>query len=143
MLMHKKLQTIAAHWKKLDAAKFSKEYFAAFDNFFAEEKMKRVFSILAVSVSFIALLSGCNGNKTQISESISTSFKESSPESNTVFSDFIGDYHENPISLLNLSKDEIQNTINAQPNMKCSDKLVYQYTRKRVCIRFQHLWSSR
>lgn len=85
--------------------------------------MKRVFSTLAASVSFIALLSGCDGNKTQISESISTSFEESSSESNTVFSDFIGDYHENPISLLTLSKDEIQNTINAQPNMKCSDKL--------------------
>lgn len=61
-------------------------------------------------MSFIALLSGCDGNKTQISESKSTSFEESSSESNTVFSDFVGDYPENPISLLTLSKDEIINT---------------------------------
>lgn len=85
--------------------------------------MKRGFSALAVSVFFMALLSGCDADRTQISEPKSTSFEESSSESNMVFSDFVGDYPENPISLLTLSKDEIQNTINACPNMKCSDKL--------------------
>lgn len=85
--------------------------------------MKRFLGTLVVSASFMTLLSGCDGNQTHISESKSTSFEESSSESNTIFADFVGDYPENPISLLTLSKNEIQKAINAQPNMKCSDKL--------------------
>lgn len=80
--------------------------------------MKRGISALVASVSFMALLSGCDGNRTQISESKSTS-----SESSVVFSDFVGEYPENPISLLTKSEEEIRSEINSNPNFKCSDNL--------------------
>lgn len=63
--------------------------------------------------------------------------KPSPADSTPAFLDFAGEYPENPIPIMTLSKDEIRQAINAQPNFKCADNLyvmapesasVYEYT---------------
>ena len=78
--------------------------------------MKRKIISLIIAASCMAFLCGCDKNSSRSSDS-------SSKTDTLIFSDFVGEYPENPISLLAVSKDEISKTINAQPNMKCSDKL--------------------
>lgn len=65
----------------------------------------------------MALLCGCDGNHSQSSNS------KLNEIDTPIFSDFVGEYPENPISLLTKSEEEIRSEINSHPNFKCSDNL--------------------
>ncbi len=90
--------------------------------------MKRITAIMALCL----LLTACNGGDSSLasvdsSESGSSAVSGDNSSDGTddavVFCDFVGDYPENPLTLLTASKEEIAQMINAQPNMVCADNL--------------------
>lgn len=88
--------------------------------------MKQNIIALIIFVSCIALLCGCERGNSEISEtgsSVDGTVSSDTDSDTQVFADFIGEYSENPVSVLTLNKDEICQKINAQPNFKCSDNL--------------------
>lgn len=83
-----------------------------------------------LSAACLALLCGCNGSrfsKTETSSAVgATIVSESDYDSNNgapQFADFVGEYPDDPISILTLSDDEIRRIINAQPNFTCAEDL--------------------
>lgn len=102
--------------------------------------MKRKIIALIICTTCMASLCGCSGNRSANSETGSAAggaYNSDSDNKAQQFADFVGDYPENPISLLSLSDDEIRQTINAQPNFRCAEKLyvnipesasVYEYS---------------
>ncbi len=77
--------------------------------------MNRNFSLLITAIACVSLLCGCEGKKaSQVS-----SDKTNAP----VFSDFVGEYPRNELSILSDSKEEIRKAINAQDNLTCAENL--------------------
>lgn len=88
--------------------------------------MKQSIIAIIMSASCIALLCGCDRGNSDISETSSVvggTINDNTNSETSKFADFIGEYPENPISVLTLSKDEICQKINAQPNFECSENL--------------------
>ncbi|MDE6732707.1 MAG: hypothetical protein K2J77_07515 [Oscillospiraceae bacterium] len=77
--------------------------------------------IIAPLLACIALLCGCNKNNSLTSGTTSIIGEESRGAQQ--FADFVGEYPENPISVLTLSEDEIRQAINAQSNFSCTENL--------------------
>ncbi len=107
---------------------YSHTYFAALKLLHKskEKAMKQNFFALIMSVSCIALLCSCDGGNSEISEkgsSVDGTVGGDTDSDTPIFADFVGEYPENPVSFLTLSKDEIRQQINAQPNLKCSENL--------------------
>lgn len=88
--------------------------------------MKQRIIAIIMSASCISLLCGCDRGNSEISETSSVvagTIDGNTDSETSEFADFIGEYPENPISVLTLSKDEICQKINAQPNFECSENL--------------------
>lgn len=97
--------------------------------------MKKVTAIMVLCL----LLTACNGGDSSVVSEDSSLASENSSESGSsavsgdnssdstddsvVFCDFVGDYPENPLTLLTASKEDIAQMINAQPNMVCAENL--------------------
>lgn len=88
--------------------------------------MKQIMISLIIFMSCLAMLCGCERSNSEISEtgsSVDGTVGGNTESDTQVFADFIGEYPENPVSVLNLSGDEICQIIDAQPNLKCSENL--------------------
>ena len=88
--------------------------------------MKQRIVAMIISAFCISLLCGCDRGNSDISETSSVvggTIDDNTDSETSKYADFIGEYPENPISVLTLSKDEICQKINAQPNFECSEYL--------------------
>lgn len=85
--------------------------------------MKKI--IAPIISAYIALLCGCGKSNsiTMKADSAEGGVIEESNSTAPQFADFVGEYPEKPISVLTLSKDEIRQAINAQPNFNCTENL--------------------
>lgn len=77
--------------------------------------MKRNILLFITAISCVSLLCGCEGK--QFSQVNSDMTNEQ------VFSDFVGEYPQNELSILSEGKEEIRQAINAQENLSCADNL--------------------
>lgn len=83
--------------------------------------MKKSF-IAVLSAIFLLSLTGCDNGNSQTSPGGDTESNNSGESEQPVFADFEGDYPEHPISFLT-DEEEIRKLINAQPNLKCAERL--------------------
>lgn len=100
------------------------------------KNMKKITAIMALCL----LLTACNGSGDSSltsgdssltsgdssesgSSAVSGDNSSDGTDDSVVFCDFVGEYPENPLTLLTASKDDIAQMINAQPNMVCADNL--------------------
>ncbi len=83
--------------------------------------------ILALTTLICCVVGLCGCDKSDNSSDSQTISDESGVigdnKKDLVFEDFVGEYPENPISILTSSKSEIVAAINAQPNFTCAENL--------------------